>query len=166
MELSSLMIINNSRNKLQQVESLNNSNEILIKRLDNLKIQTNLVSFNKQQQEIILVDNQYISTTYLNYSYQFSNLEEQHLSFLTPYVLISSTYGEGFNSVNYSPPTYSIWKKIGTNYIFEIWLFSIAGLIELSYDSQNHTYTYAPIYLTIKIKVFNNNLFKSFQTLK
>lgn len=139
----------NQRNKLQQIDKLNNSNEVLIKKLEVLNLQKSIISFDKKQQEITLIDSELLTfgvSAYTFYTYEFLNLEEKDLVFIKPYIFLS-----GSNISISSFYSCWFWRKISNSMIFRTIVY-------------NHTYDNPPnppLYLTIKFKISNPYLFKT-----
>lgn len=153
-------------NKFQQIEKLNNSNEILIKRLDNLNLQSNDISFNKKQQEIILFENLsmttwggYVLPTYFIYTYQFSNLQDKDLCFLKPYLILSNV------SFTNSSPLFQVWGG-GINFYFWEKYQSNIYILRLMLEYINDFGYIIDTKITVKIKVYQSQLFKQIKIIK
>lgn len=158
------MIINTTRNKLKQIEKLNNSNEILIKRLDNLNLKENTISFNKKESEIILLENfslfdaPHYQGTCFQYSYQFNNLQDKDLCFLKPYSIlsnISTSPSYVLNGAWGDGVSFYFWEKYQSSHILKF-------IIQYTQDYSN----FLDIKITLKIKIYQPQLFKNLKVIK
>ena len=160
-----------NKNPLKTIQQRNNSNQILVSRLDTKNVVNEPIILNKQQQEIILVENSLFSlATYKNYSYQFENFADNYLPYVHPMVILSTTSGNYFptGATAYTSPeifTYTTtnwWEQTNTNYVLK---FSTQAILAFKWDDYDNRY-YAPVYLTIKLKIYNTQLFNSFKVVE
>lgn len=125
--------------------------------LEKLEVTSKDAIFNKEQQRIYILNNHLFTSSVIQVSYDFINIENANLNFITPIFIISSS--EGFqNNLNYviSSFTYA-WKSLGTNHFkFQARLLAIV-YDPNTFDPLPDVSIYANLYLHIK----NPNIWQS-----
>jgi hypothetical protein len=145
------------RNKLSNTIQTSNENNVIISRLDTLNIRKQSVSFSKLQQEIIITSEENIPYGQSwRSSYQFDNLDNNYLYLINPYAILSTTNAYDFTSELVEFYSYFWWEEYNTKLILKIradgyLVHSISPLL------------LAPIYVTVKIKIYNQKLFNTFK---
>ena len=143
-----------TRNKLKFIDTKNEENEIFIERLDKLTLQQSSLNFNKQQNEIVIMEDEILNYTDILYrTYQISNINNNQLIFLYPYIKLSTESGNNFDSDWVEFSSWYWWEQINDNsFIFKL---RVRGYL---YTSISPTVYVPYLYLTIKIKILNPNL--------
>ena len=153
----------NNRHNFNKIEQRNNTNKILVSRLDTKNIIPEQSIFNKQQQEIILLNHSLISpyNYYSQNSYLFKNFSGKYIQYIHPLILLETT-SAWISKLNTIETTIRKWweQNSETNYVFHTNISSI-----LREKNDDYTWTYAPIYVTLKLLVWNPTLFQSIKIL-
>ena len=150
-----------AKNQLKTIQDRNNSNKILVSRLNTKNLVNEPIILNKQQQEIILVENSLFSgSTIKQYNYQFENFADNYLPYVQPIVIFSTEPAFDFETEYSSTNAVKWWEQLNTNYVFNI---STQGYILV--DIGEPTQFFAPVYVSIKLKIYNTQLFNSFKVI-
>lgn len=148
-----------AKNQLKTIQDRNNSNEILVSRLDTKNVVNEPIILNKQQQEIILAEKSLMSATdSKQYQYQFENFSDNYLPYVQPIVIFSTEPAFDFETEYSSTSVVKWWEQLNSNYMFNV---STRGYIIVDIGESDQYF--APVYVSIKLKIYNTQLFNSFK---
>ncbi len=137
----------------------------------NLNIKTNnllniekrniTASFLENKNEIILLEEQLVELpNYTIYDYSFEDLNDEDIRFIRPVMILTTSDGFEFDQTFFFYTFYSFWQKLDERYklIFRTRAFII--------DPVTSTTDAIPIYLNLKLIVYNDRVYKTIQQMR
>jgi len=138
-----------ARNKIKTYYNQIQTNKDANDKLKRIVVTEKTTDFNNRKSEIILIDNQLISDSSWEQSYQFNDLNDTQLCYLIPFIIVRTLSAWKIREI--ASFNYQYWwnKSLGSHI-----LTLHANLISGKYSSSN-----APLYLTAKIQVLNPKIY-------
>lgn len=139
------------------------SQNLNIKSNDLLNIEkTNITaSFLENRNEIILLEEQLVELpSFTVYDYSFEDLNDEDIRFIRPVMVLETSDGFEFDQTFFFYTFYTFWQKLDERYklIFRTRAFII--------DTATSTIDAIPIYLNLKLIVYNDRVYKTIQQMR